>query len=170
MVNLKKALAASALAVGLLIPGALGVAADEGEGSQTTATCPTTSQTFPFVLPAGLVPGLGGSGSLVLSAETGQNGVCSGTFTAFVGGAPIATGSFTAFHSGSTVTVFFQTSAASAIGARGVLYFNSATGHGFVATKITAGGQCAYVIAQFTGPPASSTFTIVGTPLVFPCF
>ena len=93
--------------------------------------------------------------------------MCSGTFTASVVGlGTVATGSFTAFHSGSTVTVFFRSATGSLVGARGIVYFNSATGQGVVATKVTAGGQCAIVVAQFTGPP----FTISGTPLVFPCF
>ena len=131
-------------------------------------SCPQVEQTFPFVLPSGILP-VSGTGSLVLSTETGQNGVCSGTFTAVVGVTPVAFGAFTAIHRGSTVTVFFHTTTGSPVGARGVLFYDSSSGHGVVATKITAAGQCAFVIARFEGSPATG-FSIVGTPLVLPCF
>ena len=135
MVNLKKTLAASALALSLALPAGTTAFADSNATS-----CPQVEQTFPFVLPSGILP-VSGTGSLVLSTETGQNGVCSGTFTAVVGVTPVAFGAFTAIHRGSTVTVFFHTTTGSPVGARGVLFYDSSSGHGVVATKITAAGQ-----------------------------
>lgn len=164
MINLRKALVASALALCIALPAGTPVFADSG-----STACPTISQTFPFVLPTGLIPGVTGSGSLILSAESGQNGVCSGTFTAVVGGTPVAAGAFTAIHRGSTVTVFFQTASGSTISARGFVFYDSATGQGIIATKLSVAGQCKIVVAQFAGSP-STGFAIVGTPLVLPCF
>src|SRR5438445_7133901 len=106
MVNLKKPLAASALALSLALPAGTTAFADSNATS-----CPQVEQTFPFVLPSGILP-VSGTGSLVLSTETGQNGVCSGTFTAVVGVTPVAFGAFAAIYGGSPVTGFFHQSPA----------------------------------------------------------
>lgn len=111
-------------------------------GALAAEPCPTTA-TFPFAIPAGLVPGTGTVpivGALV-TLETGTFPICKGTFVVLVGTPPvppIATGVFRAVHGDGHVSVKFEgTLIAASIAFEGTLKFSSKTGIGSVRAEFS---------------------------------
>lgn len=134
MGKLKKALAASALAIALATPaGVNGFAVD-------TSCSPALPEIFAFTI------GLTG-GTVTVTSETGSNGNCTGTFSAVVGGTSFS-GTFAAIHFDSSVLVTFQSNVPGL--ASGTVYYNSAQNFGVAAIQTTLFGGCQVIVGAFT--------------------
>jgi hypothetical protein len=162
--KLKNLALSGAIAFGLLTAAAPAVPADDEDApAPPSATCTAPTAPFPFTVPGSL---LGSpvpiSGTLTITGEHAQGAVCVGTFTVIAaGGAITTTGTFTAVHIGSKVFVQFTSPLA-----KGLLFFDSVSGLGWSAAKITSAAGCFLVFAAFQS--TGGTFAILGTPLLIP--
>jgi hypothetical protein len=149
MISLKKAIAASVLAIGLAAPGGSVALAD-------TATCPDQA-VFNVVLPSLL--GLPGGAATITTNEhpTGRPGQCAGTFmvVSTATGTTIASGFLLANHSGSSVTAYFAGTTAT-----GAFFFGSLAFNG------TSGAVTAYIFAPTGCQKITVTFALINGQFV----